>query len=62
VYLPAGQGIVFTSNRQTESHVNQALGHTYYALDEYERERVFNLHTMGLGRQQHHADLVQPEP
>jgi hypothetical protein len=48
VYLPAGQGIVFTSNRQTESHLNQALGHSYYALDEYERERVFNLHTMGL--------------
>jgi hypothetical protein len=48
VYLPAGQGIVFTSNRQTKSSVNQALGHTYFALDEYERERVFNLHTMAL--------------
>ena len=48
VYLPAGQGIVFTSNRQTESHLNQALGHSYYALDEYERERVFNLHTMAM--------------
>ena len=48
VYLPAGQGIVFTSNRQTESHLNQALGKSYYALDEYERERVFNLHTMAL--------------
>ncbi len=48
VYLPAGQGIVFTSNRQTKSHDNQALGHSYFALDEYERERVFNLHTMGL--------------
>ena len=46
VYLPAGHGFVFTSNRQTESNVNQALGHSYYALDEYERERVFNLHTM----------------
>ena len=46
VYLPAGQGFVFSSNRQTTSHVNQALGHTYFALDEYERERVFNLHTM----------------
>jgi hypothetical protein len=45
-YLPAGGGFVFTSNRQTESSVNQALGHSYYALDEYERERVFNLHTM----------------
>src|SRR5690349_5979137 len=45
-YLPAGKGFVFTSNRQTKSKINQALGHTYYALDEYERERVFNLHTM----------------
>ncbi len=45
-YLPAGRGFVFTSNRQTKSSVNQALGHTYFALDEYERERVFNLHTM----------------
>ena len=45
-YLPAGRGIVFSSNRQTKSRVNQALGRTYYALDEYERERVFNLHTM----------------
>jgi hypothetical protein len=48
VYLPAGQGIVFTSNRQTKSHDNQALGHSYFALDEYERERVFNLHTMAM--------------
>ena len=45
-YLPAGRGFVFTSNRQTKSSINQALGHTYFALDEYERERVFNLHTM----------------
>jgi hypothetical protein len=45
-YLPAGKGFVFASNRQTKSHINQALGHDYYALDEYERERVFNLHTM----------------
>ena len=45
-YLPAGKGFVFTSNRQTTSSVNQALGKTYFALDEYERERVFNLHTM----------------
>jgi len=44
-YLPGG-GFVFSSNRQTESSVNQALGHSYFALDEYERERVFNLHTM----------------
>jgi hypothetical protein len=45
-YLPAGRGYVFTSNRQTKSFANQALGRSYYALDEYERERVFNLHTM----------------
>src|SRR5689334_15369332 len=45
-YLPAGRGYVFTSNRQTKSSVNQALGYSYFALDEYERERVFNLHTM----------------
>ncbi|HEX5354905.1 MAG TPA: hypothetical protein VFW93_01710 [Aquabacterium sp.] len=45
-YLPGGRGVVFTSNRQTKSHLNQALGQSYYALDEYERERVFNLHTM----------------
>jgi hypothetical protein len=45
-YLPAGAGFVFSSNRQTKSFANQALGQSYYALDEYERERVFNLHTM----------------
>ncbi|MDQ6639945.1 MAG: hypothetical protein M3Z15_09825, partial [Pseudomonadota bacterium] len=45
-YLPAGRGYVFTSNRQTKSSVNQALGHSYMARDEYERETVFNLHTM----------------
>lgn len=45
-YLPDGRGFVFSSNRQTKSKVNQALGRSYYALDEYERERVFNLHTM----------------
>jgi len=45
-YLPAGKGFVFSSNRQTKSYPNQALGHSYYALDEYERERVLNLHTM----------------
>ncbi len=45
-YLPAGRGFVFSSNRQTKSKSAQALGRTYYALDEYERERVFNLHTM----------------
>ena len=45
-YLPAGRGFVFTSNRQTKTKTTQALGQSYYALDEYERERVFNLHTM----------------
>jgi Hydrazine synthase alpha subunit middle domain len=45
-YLPAGRGYVFTSNRQTKSSVNQFNGHSYKALDEYEREVVFNLHTM----------------
>jgi hypothetical protein len=45
-YLPAGGGFVFSSNRQTKSHLEQALGQSYYALDEYERERVINLHTM----------------
>jgi hypothetical protein len=45
-YLPEGGGIIFSSNRQTKSKVNQALGRSYYALDEYERERVFNLHRM----------------
>ena len=33
-YLPAGKGYVFSSNRQDKSHINQALGHTYYAVDE----------------------------
>jgi hypothetical protein len=45
-YLPNGKGYVFTSNRQTTTSVNQGLGHSYIALDEYERETVFNLHTM----------------
>lgn len=45
-YLPAGGGVIFSSNRQTKSFVNQALGRDYFALDEYERERVFHLHTM----------------
>lgn len=44
-YLPADRGFVFASNRQTTSKT-QALGQTYYAVDEYERERVFNLHTV----------------
>ncbi len=45
-YLPAGAGFVFSSNRQTKSKMNQATGQEYYGLDEYERERVINLHTM----------------
>jgi hypothetical protein len=45
-YLPNGAGFVFSSNRQTKSRLNQANGQTYFALDEYERERVLNLHTM----------------
>ncbi len=46
-YLPGGRGVVFTSNRQTTSKFDQGVtGKTYFALDEYERERVFNLHTM----------------
>jgi hypothetical protein len=46
VFLPAGQGFIFSSNRQGTSRVRQALGRNYLALDEYERERVFNLHRM----------------
>ncbi len=46
VYLPAGRGLVFASNRQTKSRHDQALGRAYFAADEYERERVLNLHTM----------------
>ena len=45
-YLPAGRGFVFASNRQAKSSLNQALGRAYHALDEYERERVLNLHTV----------------
>ena len=45
-YLPAGGGFVFSSNRQTKSKNLQAVGSPYFALDEYERERVLNLHTM----------------
>jgi hypothetical protein len=45
-YLPDGRGFVFASNRQAKSHLDQALGRSYYALDEYERERVLNLHTV----------------
>ena len=45
-YLPAGRGFVFASNRQTTSKAKQATGTVYLGLDEYERERVLNLHTM----------------
>ena len=45
-YLPNGRGVVFASNRQTTSKNLQIDGRSYYALDEYERERVLNIHTM----------------
>ncbi len=45
-YLPANRGFVFSSNRQTKSKTLQVAGQTYFGLDEYERERVINLHTM----------------
>ncbi|MFN7726001.1 MAG: hypothetical protein ACK5QH_13115 [Rubrivivax sp.] len=45
-YLPSNRGFVFSSNRQTKSKALQVDGRSYYALDEYERERVLNLHTM----------------
>ena len=44
-YLPAGRGFVFSSNRQTLSK-SVVAGVTTFAADEYERERVLNLHTM----------------
>jgi len=47
-YLPNGRGFVFSSNRQATSSASQALGKSYIALDEYERETVFNLHTMDI--------------
>jgi len=55
VYLPGRRGIVFSSNRQAKSSLDQALGRAYFAADEYERERVMNLHSMaadGSGVQQ----------
>jgi hypothetical protein len=55
VYLPANRGVIFSSNRQAKSSRMQALGRTYFAADEYERERVMNLHSMaadGSGVQQ----------
>jgi hypothetical protein len=49
-YLPTGTGFVFSSNRQAGSMPTQfvyaSVTHSYQALDEYERETVFNLHTM----------------
>jgi hypothetical protein len=45
-YLPAGRGFVFSSNRQTSSKTIGPNGESIYAVDEYERERVLNLHTM----------------
>ena len=47
-YLPNGRGFVFSSNRQKTSSAKQALGQSYTALDEYERQPVFNLHTMDI--------------
>jgi len=54
-YLPAGQGFVFSSNRQAGEYATQFVDysqnpsspvtHQYVALDEYERQQVFNLHT-----------------
>jgi hypothetical protein len=43
-YLPADRGFVFTSNRQSLLKT-QSGGQTFFAVDEYERERVLNLHT-----------------
>jgi len=44
-YLPGGRGFVFSSNRQTQTKT-VINGQTFFAVDEYERERVLNLHTM----------------
>jgi Hydrazine synthase alpha subunit middle domain len=44
-YLPASRGFVFSSNRQTQTKT-VVNGQTSFAVDEYERERVLNLHTM----------------
>ncbi len=46
VYLAANRGIIFSSNRQAKSSRMQTLGRAYFAADEYERERVMNLHSM----------------
>ncbi len=45
-WLPAGRGFVFTSNRQGLSRSTGPNGERLYVIDEYERERVLNLHTM----------------
>jgi Hydrazine synthase alpha subunit middle domain len=45
-YLPGGAGFVFSSNRQTKTKTQLSNGSFSFALDEYERERVLNLHTM----------------
>jgi hypothetical protein len=43
-YLPSDRGFVFSSNRQTTTKT--VVGNqTFFAVDEYERERVLNLHT-----------------
>jgi len=44
-YLPAGRGFVFSSNRQTQTR-SVIGGQVFFAVDEYERERTLNLHTM----------------
>lgn len=44
-YLPGGRGFVFASNRQSLMKTTVG-GQTFFAVDEYERERVLNLHTM----------------
>ncbi len=44
-FLPAGRGYVFSSNRQTQTK-SVINGQEVFAIDEYERERVLNLHTM----------------
>lgn len=44
-YLPAGRGFVFASNRQSKTRTVSG-SQTFYMVDEYERERVLNLHTM----------------
>ena len=44
-YLPGGRGFVFSSNRQGKTKTASG-GRDFFALDEYERERVLQLHTM----------------